>query len=125
MENKKRYSKLKDLTYSAFQLQSYLKDGKTSVEEKINAFKFRTKMALFGQNFRGNRECVMCPLCKIHVDSQDLVSECPILKTKITMKNKIKEIYEQDYPDVTFNHSRLRWYHFLQILPSTHQTTLL
>ena len=96
MENKKRYSKLKDLTYSAFQLQSYLKDGKTSVEEKINAFKFRTKMALFGQNFRGNRECVMCPLCKIHVDSQDLVSECPILKTKITMKNKMKEIYDQE-----------------------------
>ena len=48
MEKKNRYSKLKDLTYSSSQLQAYLKDGKTSVEEKINAFKFRTKMALFG-----------------------------------------------------------------------------
>ena len=51
---------------------------------------------MFGQNFRGNHECVMCPLCKIHVDSQEFASDCPMLKQRITIKGNIKDIFGQE-----------------------------
>ena len=54
MERKEKKSKLSKLSYEKLELQKYLFDEKTTVAEKITAFKWRTRMAEgFGENYRG------------------------------------------------------------------------
>ena len=52
-------------------------------------------MAPFGNNFRGGREQVMCPICKAHPDVQTLLLKCPaimnIIHTSIDMENILSD----------------------------------
>ena len=57
------HSKMRNLEYSKLELQSYLKLPGIKVDMPRNLFKFRTRMAPFGENFRGNQELITCLLC--------------------------------------------------------------
>ena len=50
-------------------------------------------MAPFGDNFRGGRESVCCPLCKENVDSQSHSFKCKVLKEEIEINCDLSEIY--------------------------------
>ena len=78
----KKHSKMKTIVYDDFQLQPYLVREDISKEQKIVYFSWRTKMALFGENFRGGRSKVLCPLCNKHEDSQESSFECATIKDK-------------------------------------------
>ena len=56
-------------------------------------FKFRVRMAPFGENFRGGNDKVLCPLCGLHVDSQEESFSCPKMKQIINIKGKYKQVF--------------------------------
>ena len=50
-------------------------------------------MADFGENFRAGREKVLCPLCTLHLDSQDMGPACPIIRRDINMSGNFSDLY--------------------------------
>ena len=50
-------------------------------------------MAEFCENFRGGREQVFCPLCKNHLDKQELSYNCTTIKSNMEIKGEIDEIF--------------------------------
>ena len=61
---------------------------------------YRVRMANYGENFRGLRNITLCPLCKIHLDSQKMGFEnCPVLRRKITISGRYNNIFETLVPD--------------------------
>ena len=67
-------------------MQNYLVNKNLTLRQKKLLFKLRTKMTKVGYNF-GQK--TLCPLCKLHEDSQERILECIILKIKC------KELYQQ------------------------------
>ena len=70
MIKKQTHSKMKDLNYTKLEMQTYLKLNNTNTEGARTLFKYRTRMAQYGENFRGNTGPVNCPLCGIQMDSR-------------------------------------------------------
>ena len=106
---KVNYTKLEPLQYAEFKTQSYLLDNKISHDDKISILKMRTRMTSFGENFRGGRDQVMCPLCSSHRDCQSFLLHCPELKDELQAKfgpdyNKsIDEVFKEDIEVKTIN----------------------
>ena len=50
-------------------------------------------MAPFGENFRGNREFVICPLCQKHLDNQSMSFQCEVLKDKMKIECSLTDIH--------------------------------
>ena len=84
----KNQSKLKSLKYEKLEKQDYL----TNLDVKLakTAFRFRTRMAQFGGNFKGQGPLEPCPLCGEHPDLQELCFQCPEVVNKI----QVNELYE-------------------------------
>ena len=38
----------------------------------------------------------MCPLCGMHLDSQELSFQCPVLNSKIKIEGKMEDLYEEE-----------------------------
>ena len=76
--NKSRYKKLDKLEYVELKTRNYLIAKNLNLDQKRLIFKYRTRMADYGENFRAGREMVICPLCKIHLDSQFLGATAPL-----------------------------------------------
>ena len=88
-----RHTKMENIEYAELELKPYFKLPGIKVEQVRNLFKFRTRMAPFGDNFKGGRESVCCPLCKENVDSQSHSFNCKVLKEEIEIKCDLSEIY--------------------------------
>ena len=69
-----------------------------SISEAKAFFKFRSRMAPFGENFRGGQKTVLCPLCKAHPDGQPESFDCIQLKKIISVKGDYKQIFSQVIP---------------------------
>ena len=86
---------MKNVQYDSLKLQHYFKDSKLSVENKCDIFFFRTRMADFGENFRGHRNFVVCPFVCNQCDSQSHTYTCLGIGQKVDqdffskLKNKI------------------------------------
>ena len=52
-------------------------------------------MERFGENYRGGKTHVMCPVCKLHYDNQDLVLQCPEVRKNIPDDGNMKELYSE------------------------------
>ena len=91
---KESLSKLKNLHYNKFEMQEYLQDNKTSIEEKQMLFRWRTFMASFGCNFRAGRKEVLCPLCLTHQDEEDLSFQCPVIKTLVDLQCSFNSVFK-------------------------------
>ena len=52
-------------------------------------------MAEFGENFRAGREKVICSLCNLHLDSQDMSLICPLLRRDLRNKGNLEDVYNQ------------------------------
>ena len=46
------------------------------------------------ENYRGGKAHVMCPICNLHYDNQNLCLQCPEIKKEINCSGEIREIYE-------------------------------
>ena len=53
-------------------------------------------MAKFGENYRGGREFVMCPLCLNHKDSQNLSFQCQVIKKKMIITGNPEDVYSDN-----------------------------
>ena len=88
----KNESKLKSLKYEKLEKQDYL----TNLDVKLakTAFRFRTRMAQFGGNFKGQGPLEPCPLCGEHPDLQELCFQCPEVVNKIQVNELYENIFE-------------------------------
>ena len=93
MNMKQSHSKLSDLNYTKLETQNYLKIlNKTEAQ---TLFMYRVRMANYGENFRGPKNTTLCPLCKIHLDSQKMGFEnCTVLRRNITISGRYNKIFE-------------------------------
>ena len=60
-KEQQKLSKIKDINYETFELQSYLKCSDLNTDLKRKLLAYRMKMLDFGENFRGPRSSVACP----------------------------------------------------------------
>ena len=68
LEIKETKSKMKNLFYPELKIQDYLLLKKMNTGQARALFKFRVRMAPFGQNFRGGQSIIYCPFCQNHAD---------------------------------------------------------
>ena len=92
----KQHSKMGNIQYIELKRQKYFNIGKIGVEETRNIFRYRVRMAKFGENFRGKLKNIMCPLCYSHLDSQSLSFQCRELTNRIDIRCDITDIYSDD-----------------------------
>ena len=98
LKGKKAKSKMKNLTYSQLQIQDYLLLKTINISEAKALFKFRLRMAPFGENFRGGQKTILCPLCEAHPDGQRESFDCIQLKEVINVKGDYNKIFSQVIP---------------------------
>ena len=102
LKKKSEHSKLNNLEYTELTIQNYFKSKGISKEQARLIFKFRSRMVLFGQNYRGGQEAVPCPLCEEHPDSQTLLLECPFIKKHFPQQGiDITNIYSDNVDEET------------------------
>ena len=88
-----RGSKTKELIYTQLKMQDYLHLENMTRIQAIALFKFRTRMAPFGENFRAGRINCICPLCFSHLDSQEESFNCGALKNVLQIRGRYRDIY--------------------------------
>ena len=93
LERQSKHSKMDNVNYSELAIQKYFLLHGINVQEIRSVFRFRTRMAPYGENFRGNRDCVQCPLCSTHVDSQVLGLNCPAIRKIFNIDCDIQDVY--------------------------------
>ena len=72
LKNRENRSKMSDLNYSKLKIQEYLKLQTIDRQGAQTLFKYRVRMANYGENFRGSHGPVTCPLCGLHLDNQKM-----------------------------------------------------
>ena len=86
-----------NVSYNKLEVQEYFRSDQISTDQKRTIFKYRTRMERFGENFRGGQTMVMCPVCMLHRDSQDLSLQCPEVKKEIGHnEGDIRELYGEN-----------------------------
>ena len=76
LEIKETKSKMKNLFYPELKIQDYLLLKKMNTGQARALFKFRVRMAPYGQNFRGGQSIIYCPFCQNHADGQEEICKC-------------------------------------------------
>ena len=89
----KAKSKMKDLFYNELKLQDYLLLKEMNASQAKALFKFRVRMAPFGQNFKGGQAEIICPLCNGHPDGQAESFHCERIKKVIDVQGDYKQIF--------------------------------
>ena len=92
---------MKKLEYKKFAIQEYLKRKDMKLEHQRTIYKYRTRMADYGENYREGRGSVNCPLCGLHLDSQELIFQCPMTETIINHGGHIEDIYKEKITNQT------------------------
>lgn len=90
------HSKMKNVQYPEIKMQNYMKSYDIKTKEALNLFKFRTRMAEFGENYRAGDDPIMCPLCCEDLDNQSHSFQCKLILKEIEIKGKITEVYSSD-----------------------------
>ena len=100
MKKKQTHSKLKDLQYTKLEMQEYLKLENLNTTEALTLFRYRVRMAKYGENFRGNNKEILCPLCNTHLDNQKMCFEsCSVLKKHIEIFGSYDQIFDPYVPN--------------------------
>ena len=80
-------------------MQKYLELETFNKKQAIALFKFRTRMAPFGENFRSGNLSTICPLCSTHIDSQENSLYCPTLRRELVIKGNYPDIFSKNIPE--------------------------
>ena len=94
-----RKSKTENNLYSTLKMQKYLQLENLTKKQAIVVFKFRSRMAPFGENFRSGNLSTICPLCSAHVDSQENSLDCPTLRREVRIKGSYSDIFSENIPE--------------------------
>ena len=93
LKKQQTHSKLKNVKYINFKMQSYLKSSEINTDTKRKIMGYRLRMLEFGENFRGVRDNVPCPLgCTQSRDYQTHLYEC----LSIDIQDK-KQVRNEDF----------------------------
>ena len=92
---------MKNLKYDKFKIQDYFQNSKLSVENKRDIFAYRTRMADFGENYRGQRKYVICPFLCNQRDSQHHSFECNGVINRTPVNGTYNDIFKDDIPITT------------------------
>ena len=84
---------MKNLSYTCLELQDYLLLKNMNTFQANAMFKFRLRMAPFGENFRSGSDLVLCPLCGLHRDGQKESFSCQKMKQMIDIKGKYEQVF--------------------------------
>ena len=101
-DTKDAHSKMDNLEYTEIKLQDYMKSPNLRMEEALNIFKFRMRMAEFGENFRAGADYVFCPLCSKdektikELDNQAHSFQCNVIRKEIEVKGELIKVYNGD-----------------------------
>ena len=63
-----------------------------NIEQIRTIFRFRIRMANFGDNYKNKSSQTMCPLCHSHFDSQILSFQCPFYKDKLVITCNMDDV---------------------------------
>ena len=85
--------------YTSLKMQKYLQLENLTKKQAIVVFKFRSRMAPFGENFRSGKLSTICPLCSAHVDSQENSLDCPTLRREVRIKGSYSDIFSENIPE--------------------------
>ena len=96
---KARKSKTENIPYKSLNMQKYLELETLNKKQAIALFKFRTRMAPFGENFRSGNLSTICPLCSTHIDSQENSLYCPTLRRELVIKGNYPDIFSENIPE--------------------------
>ena len=91
-------SKMKNLVYVELKMQEYLELKNMTASQAKAFFKFRIRMAPFGENFRGGEKTIICPLCNKHPDGQEESFTCETLRKVINVQGNYKDIFRSKFP---------------------------
>jgi hypothetical protein len=94
-EIKYEHSKMDNLLFTELKIQEYLAEN-ISVKQKRNIFHFRTRMATFSENYRGQEPQKPCQICVLHVDSQEHSVNCLKTMQNVCKKGKYCEIFSRN-----------------------------
>ena len=89
--------------YNEIKMQNYMKSPHIKVNQKRTIFRWRTRMEAFGENFRGGREFVMCPLCGTHRDNQQMSLQCTSVTKEINVEHSLDDILKDNTSQETVN----------------------
>ena len=91
-------SKMEHLNYNELKCQDYLLSKQISNQNKINLFRFRTRMEKsFAVNFRNLHQDLRCPLCLSSPDRQDhLLQHKNIVDQEPKENIKYEDIFSND-----------------------------
>ena len=92
---------MENLNYSKLKIQDYLKSKTLNLNEILNLFKCRSRMAEFGENYRAGFDIVLCPLCLDGRDDLAHSFQYNIIKQEIDIKGDISKIYGKRIPKDT------------------------
>ena len=92
---KSKDSKMDNLQYTKLKIQKYLKSEKLNLNEILNLFKCRTRMAEFGENYRAGFDIVLCPLCLEDRDNLSHSFKCSVINQEIDVKGDLTKIYDE------------------------------
>lgn len=53
-------------------------------------------MEKFSENFRGGLDHILCPLCGVHLDNQEMSFKCQVLKSNIKIEGDMDDLYEDE-----------------------------
>ena len=103
LELKSRHTKMENLHYIELKLQDYLNNSEISVQEAKNLYRYRTRVAKFGENMKNNPNISsICPFCKLQPDTQEHSVRCNIVQSKIEVKGSYRDIFLDSIPaDIT------------------------
>ena len=95
-DKQEKHKKMKDLFYPELKIQDYFKITGIKSRQALTLFKWRVRMAPFGENFRGKEKFKMCPFCHSHSDSQKMAFQCEKMKKGGTIKGIYEDIFKND-----------------------------
>ena len=85
-----------NINYTELKAQKYLTLENIKAEEVRNLFRLRVRMAPFGENFKDDREHVICPLCGNLWDSQAMSFQCEYITSRKNIMCDMADIYTDD-----------------------------
>ena len=97
MKAKNGHSKMDNLSYSKLEMQKYLRLENLYASGARTLFRYRTRMANFGENFREGSAAVNCPLCGLHLDNQEMAFyNCPVIKANVKIRGQYEDIFKKN-----------------------------
>ena len=91
------HTKMDNLSYNKLELQEYLKLKNCNAPQAKIMFRYRCRMANFGENFRGPRGPQICPMCSNHLDNQHLSFVCPKVQASVEVDVDYANIFKRTY----------------------------